>query len=81
MDYSQQFHRCVTAQLYTAALLDIRSGGGRKELNFGLTNVLKDPVISAALRKARFNLRGYKFLVKKFIIRYRLWWLARLIDR
>lgn len=81
MDYSQQFHRCVTAQLYTAALLVIRSGGGRKELNFGLMNVLKDPVISAALKKARFNLRGYKFLVKKFILRYRLWWLARLIDR
>lgn len=80
-DFSLQFDRYIVAQLYTAALLVIRSGGGRKELNSGIEHALKERYVSEALKGAKFSLKGYKFLAKKFILRHRLWWLARLLDR
>ncbi len=80
-DFSQQFDRDIVAQLYTAALLVMRSGAGRKELNDGIESVLKYSYVSNALKYAKFSLKGYKFIIKKFILRYRLWGLARLLDR
>lgn len=80
-DLSEQLERDIVAQLYTASLFVMRSGCGRSELNAGLSEVLNDPVASKALRKAKFSLNGYKFIIKKFILRYRLWGLARLLDK
>lgn len=80
-DFTQQFNRYVVASLYTATLLVVRGGGGRKELNRGLENVLSDSLLSSALKKASFNIKGYKFFIKKFILRYHLWGFARLLDR
>lgn len=80
-DFSQQFNRYIIAQLYTAVLLVIRSGGKSNEINLGLEKVLEDHVILDALKKARFNIKGYKLIIKKIILRYRLWKLAKWIDR
>lgn len=80
-DISRQFERYIISQLYTAALMVIRSGEGHNTLNTGLDVVLEDFDVSAALKNAKFNLKGYKFIIKKFILRYRLWNIAKLLDR
>jgi len=81
VDFTRQFNRYIVEQLYTSALLVIRADGGRKELNKGLTNLLENAFIRKALKDAKFNLKGYKFIIKKYILRYRLWILARVLDR
>lgn len=81
VDYSSQFNRNVIAQLYTATLLVLRGGGSKLQLNNGLNNAMKNVVILNGFRKAKFNLKGYKFIIKKFILRYRLWGIAKLLDR
>ena len=81
VDYSSQFSRNVVAQLYTATLLVMRGGGNRVQLNNGLAEATKNAVILNGLRKARFSLKGYKFIIKKLILRYRLWGIAKLLDR
>ena len=80
-DLTKQFERYVVAQLYTAALLVMRSNSGRSAINLGLEMVLKDPMVSKALKEAKFNIKGYKYIVKKFILRHRLWGIAKLLDR
>ena len=79
-DYSEQFYRYVVAQLYNAVLYVIRSGGGKEELNAGLSRALTDSVISQGLKKARFGLKGYRLIIKKFILRHRFWGLAKKLD-
>lgn len=76
-----QFERYIISQLYTATLLVIRSGEDFNKINEGLDTVLKDSNVSAALRKAKFNRKGYKFIIKQLILRYRLWRLAKLLDK
>ena len=80
-DYSSQFNRNVVAQLYTAVLLVLRSGGSGKQINNGLNIAMKHEVIKDGLRHARFNLNGYKFIIKKLILRFHLWSIAKLLDR
>lgn len=80
-NYCNQLYRDVVAQLYTATLLVIRSGGGKKELNAGMGYALEYPLISTALKKAKFSLKGYKYLIKQYILRHRLWGIAKLLDR
>ncbi len=80
-DLYEQFRRDVVAQIYTAALYVIRSGEKTDKLNAGLDSVLAIPEISDAFYASKFNLKGYKFIIKKFILRHRLWKLAKLIDR
>ena len=80
-DYSSQFNRNVVAQLYTAALFVIRGGGSNVELRNGLNNAMKNTVIQNGFTNAKFNLKGYKFIIKKLILRYRLWSIAKLLDR
>ena len=53
----------------------------RREISDGLKSVLKDPLMAKALKKAKFNRKGYKFIIKQFILRYRLWSLAKLFDK
>ena len=77
----EQFDRYTVAQLYTAALFVMRSGEGRKELNEGLSSVLSDPSVKESLKNAKFSREGRRLRVKKMILRYRLWWLAKLLDR
>lgn len=79
-DYIHQYRRCVVAQLYTAALYAMRSGEKNQELSAKLKTILADPILLNALKKSKFSLRGYKFLIKKFILSHRLWWLAKMID-
>lgn len=79
-DYMQQFYRCVVAQLYTAALFVIRSGEKREKIDSELEKVICDPLLSEGLKKASFSLKGYRFIVKKLILRHRLWWAAKRID-
>lgn len=81
IDISRQFERYIVSQLYTSALMTLRSGESIKKINADLNAVLKDDDVSSALKKAEFNRKGYKFLIKKFIIRYRLWGIAKLLDR
>lgn len=81
VDYSDQFNRNVVAQLYTAALLVMRSEGDNKQLNNGLSRAMKNDVILRGFRKAQFNLKGYRFIIKKIILRHRLWGIAKLLDR
>lgn len=81
IDYSSQFNRYVVAQLYTAAQLVLRAGGKRSELNRGLSKAKKNQVILNGLKKARFNGKGYKYIIKKLILRFRLWPLAKYLDR
>lgn len=81
VDYSSQFNRYVVARLYTATLLVLRSGGNNENLNAGLHIALGNPTISGGLKKAHFNLKGYKFIIKKIILRYRLWGIAKFLDR
>lgn len=81
VDYSSQFNRNVVAQLYTATLVGLRSGCSNIQLNNGLNNAMKNAVILNGFCKAKFNLKGYKFIIKKFILRYRLWGAAKLLDR
>lgn len=81
VDYVSQFNRNVVAQLYTATLLVIRSGGTNKQLNSGLRDATQNKIILNGLCKAKFHLKGYKFIIKQFILRYRLWWLAKLLDK
>ena len=80
-DFSKQFERYIVAQLYTAALLSIRSGANRNRINSDLDVILKDNCVLLALSNAKFNLKGYKFILKKFILRHRLWGFAKLLDR
>lgn len=80
-DFSEQFNRYIVAQLYTASLLVSRSGKGKEALNHGLNSVLQDPLVDNALRKAKFSLKGYKFLIKKCILRYQWWTLAKILDK
>lgn len=80
-DYSSQFNRNVVAQLYTAVLLVLRSGGSGKQINNGLNIAMKHDVIKDGLRRARFSLNGYKFIIKKLILRFHLWSVAKLLDR
>lgn len=79
--FSLQFERYVVAQLYAATLLLMRSGADNKKLNDELSFILKDVKIFSALKKAKFSLRGYKFLIKKFLLRHRLWGIIRLLNR
>ncbi len=80
VDYSQQYFRYVIAQLYTAVILVIRSAGTHRKINEGLDKALKHPVILTACKEAKFSLKGYKYLIKKFIIHHRLWWIAKMLD-
>ena len=80
-DISMQFERYIISQLYTSALLVIRSGESFDVINAGLDTVLKDHDVSSALQKAKFNWKGYKFIIKKFILRNRLWGAAKLLER
>ena len=80
-DLSAQMDRYLVAQMYTAALMVLRSGGGKAELNSGLDAFLRCEEAARALKSARFRSKGYKLLIKKFILRHRLWHLAKLIDR
>lgn len=79
--FSQQFDRFVVAQLYTASLFLMRSGAGKEKLNGELSQVLIEPRILHALKKAKFSLRGYKFLIKKFLLRHRLWRIVKFLDK
>ena len=79
-DLFAQYDRYTVARLYTAALFVMRSGGGRKALNRGLSLALANKAVRRSLKKARFSLRGYRYFIKKIILRYRLWWLAKLMD-
>ncbi len=79
--FPHQFDRYVVAQLYTATLLVMRSGGRRADLNSGLNDVLNDSVILCGLKNAKFTLKGYKFIIKQLILRHRLWWLAGWLDK
>jgi hypothetical protein len=80
-DISMQYKRYIVAQLYTAALLVIRSGESFAKVNAGFNMVLKDGEVSLALKKAKFNRKGYKLIIKQLILRYRLWGLAKLLDK
>lgn len=80
-DFFCQFQRYIVAQLYTATLMVIRSGGGKAELNAGLAAARQEPMVSDALRQAEFGIKGYKLIVKKWILRCRLWKLAAWLDR
>lgn len=80
-DYAPQFNRYVVAQLYTATLLVLRGGGNSTILNHGIHNATRNPVILNGLNNAKFNLKGYRFILKKFILRHRLWGFAKLLDR
>lgn len=79
-DYVYQYRRCTVAQLYTAVLYVMRSGEKDQVLTAKMKRILEDPMVSNALKKSNFSLKGYKFLVKKLIISHRLWWLAKMID-
>lgn len=76
-----QFERYIISQIYTAVLLVIRSGEKLDVINAELDVICNDNDVSSALQKAKFNLKGYKFIIKKFIIRHRLWGVAKLLDR
>lgn len=80
-DYSEQFFRQVVAQLYTAALFVIRSGGKKEQLDTAFGEVMRFSELRTALKKASFSLKGYKLIIKKYILLYRLWIIARLSDR
>lgn len=80
VDYTPQFCRNVVAQLYTATLLVMRSGGAAALLNEGLDTALRNPSLAKGLKKAKFSLKGYKFTIKKLILRHRLWRLAGFLD-
>ena len=80
-DLYEQFRRDVVAQIYTATLYGIRSGENGGKLNAGLDSILAIPEISDAFYASKFNLKGYKFIVKKFILKHRLWKLAEWLDR
>lgn len=79
--FAEQFDRYVVAQLYSATLLVMRSGGGPAELNAGMDDITEKNFVAAALKHAKFGRRGYKYKVKQFALRYRLWWLIRLLDK
>lgn len=80
-DMPMQFERYIISQLYTAALLVIRSGESFDVINTEFNMICRDDDVSSALRKAKFNRKGYKYTIKKFILRYRLWGIAKLLDR
>lgn len=76
-----QFERYIISQLYTAVLLVIRSGENFDAINAELDILCGDNDVSSALQKAKFNWKGYKFIIKKFILRHRLWGAAKFLDR
>lgn len=78
---SMQFERYIISQLYTAVLLVIRSGEKLNVINAELDMICRDHDVSSAFQKAKFNWKGYKSIIKKFILRYRLWGVAKLLDR
>lgn len=80
-DYSQQFFRQSVAHLYTATLLVIRSGAKNEQLDTAFGEVMRFSELRDTLKKASFSLKGYKFIIKKYILLYRLWIIARLSDR
>ena len=79
-DFTKQLHRYIIAQLYTSSLFVMRSGAGKRELDKGMALVSKHPLVKAALKNAKFNRKGYKFKLKKFILRHRMWRLLRILD-
>ena len=81
VDYSSQYYRYAVAQLYTATLLVLRSGGTVAQLSEGLRAAMQHPVIADALKKATFSAKGYKYILKKWILRCRLWGMAKWLDR
>lgn len=80
-DISEQYKRYIVAQIYTAVLLVIRSGESTDVINEGLDMLLTDQEVSSAVFNAKFSLKGYKYIIKKIVIRYRLWKIAKLLDR
>lgn len=80
VDHSKQYDRLVVAELYTAALLVMRSGCNSTIISAGLHDAVQHSVISQAFKNAKFGIRGYRHLVKRFILRHRFWRLAKLID-
>ena len=80
-DLQSQFERFIVAQIYTALLFVLRSGGGAREINSEIDQLLQIDYVRSALKRAKFNIKGYKYIIKKTIIRCHLWELAKLLDR
>ena len=80
-DVWDQFDRFIVAELYTALVFTLRADKDYEYINKCFDKAIKPNYVFNALKKAKFSMKGYKFLIKKFILQNRLWWLAKILDR
>lgn len=73
----KQINRNVVMQIYTSILFLLRSNASDEYINKELEIVFENKEILNQFKKARFNIDGYKCIMKKIIISHRMWNLAR----
>jgi hypothetical protein len=77
----EQVLRDTVSHLYTAAVIALRGGITNAELLRDFEDVLTLPLARRALAEARFSLCALKLRFKRFLLRHRLWWPVKCIDR
>ena len=68
----QQFNRSVVGRLYTAVRFVAASDKGGDWLKKEFEKVLSHEYVRKSLRSAKFSVKGRKLIIKKFILRHRL---------
>ena len=80
-DLREQIARDIVSHLYTAITIALRGGATYTELGRDFDDILGSPFVGVAFKEVRFAPRGYKLCIKHFILRHRLWWLIKWIDK
>ena len=81
VNINDQFDRFVVSQIYTAVQFVQRAKASRVWIKSEFNKFLADRKLYASVKRARFDKNGKKMKIKKFIIRYRLLGLVKLLDR
>lgn len=77
----KQINRNVVMQLYTAILYLLRRGLKYDYINDELDKAQSNSLIYDEFKSARFSLKGYKYIIKKMIIKHRMWKVAKALDK
>lgn len=77
----KQINRNVVMQLYTSILYLLRSDLEYDYINKELDILLDNSLILDEFKSARFSLKGYKYIIKKMIIKHRMWKVAYALDK
>lgn len=80
MLFQEQFDRYVVSKLYSAAQFVVRGKKDSKYINDEYNKILQYEYVQNALENAKFKKAGYKYKVKQFIVKHRLWFLIKIFE-